>query len=100
MANQPKTYRATEAVYVDGVLYKPGETFVTASRKGETWEDISPVEKAAADAGKEIRDDVDYSKLSLSELKATAAALGVNLGEATSKTDILAVLAARDIPQL
>lgn len=97
---QPKSYRATETVYVDGVLYKAGETFVTAQPKGETWEPIGAVEKAAADAGKEIKDDVDYSKLSTTELKATAAALGLNVPAGASKQDVLDIIAARDIPQL
>lgn len=97
---QPKSYRATEAVYVDGVLYKAGETFVTAQPKGSTWEPIGAVEKAAADAGKEIKDDVDYSKLSTTELKATAAAMGLNVPAGASKQDILDIIAARDVPQL
>ena len=97
---QPKSYRATETVYVDGVVYKAGETFVTAAPKGSTWEDISPVQKAAADASKEIKDDVDYSKLSTTELRATSAALGLNVPEGASKKDILDIIAARDIPQL
>jgi hypothetical protein len=98
MADKPKAYRATEAVYVNGVLYKAGEVFVTADPKGSTWEPVDGVEKAAIEAGKEIKDDVDYSALSASELRATAAALGVNLGDAKSRDDILRVLAARDDP--
>lgn len=97
---QPKSYRATEAVYVDGVLYKAGETFVTAAPKGSTWEPVGAVEKAALDAGKEIKDDVDYSKLSTTELKATAAAMGLNVPAGASKQDILDIIAARDVPQL
>ena len=95
---KPKAYRATEAVYVDGVIYKAGETFVTDKPKGKAWEDLNPVEKAAAEAGKDIKDDVDYSKLSASELKAVAAAKGINLGAATSKEDIIAVIKAENDP--
>lgn len=97
---QPKSYRATEAVYVDGVLYKAGETFVTAQPKGETWETVSPVEKAAADAGKEIKDDVDYSKLKGPALQAAAAALGLNVPGGSSDADIRTIIAARGVPQL
>lgn len=95
---QPKSYRATETVYVDGVIYKAGETFVTAAPKGETWESVSQVEKAAADAGKEIKDDVDYSKLKGSALQAAAVALGLNVPAGSSDADIRTIIAARDIP--
>lgn len=97
---QPKSYRATETVYVDGVVYKAGETFVTAAPKGSTWEALSPVEKAAADAGKEIKDDVDYSKLKGAALQAAAAALGLNVPAGSSDAEIRTIIAARDVPQL
>lgn len=97
-AKQPVAYTASVAVYVDGVVYKAGETFVTDKPKGETWDEVNPVEKAAADAGKPVKDDIDLNAMSASELKAYAASLGVNVGEASSKADLMAVIAAHDDP--
>ncbi len=98
MADKPVAYRATEPVYVDGTLFKAGETFVTASPKGETWETVTPMEKAAAEAAKPIKDDVNLEALDVAALKGHAASLGINLGEAKSKADIITVIKAYDDP--
>lgn len=95
-----KAYQATEAVYVDGVLYKAGEVFATDKPKGETWEPVNAVEKAAVEAGKQIKDDVDYSKLKGPALRASAAALGLNVPDGSSDDDVRTIIAARDVPQL
>lgn len=97
----PLKYRATEKVYVDGTIYDAGETFVTDALPGKTWERITTAQKAAIDAGNEIKGDVDYAALSLSELKATAAALGLTVPNKVglSKDDVIAIIKARDIPQ-
>lgn len=92
-------YRALAAVYVDGVLHKEGETFVTDEPKGEQWEPVNPVQKAAAEASSEgEHGDVNLEALSVSELKAYAASLGVNLGEAKTAKDIITVIKAADDP--
>lgn len=98
MADKPIAYRATEPVYVDGTRYVAGETFVTAATPGNTWERITPVEKAAAEAGKPIKDDVNLDAMDVVALKAHAATLGVSLGEAKSKADIITVIKAWDDP--
>ena len=92
-------YRALAAVYVDGVLYKEGETFATAQEKGDFWEPIDPVQKAAAEAANPQRhDDVNLDNLDVSGLKAYAASLGVDVGQAKTKADIITVIRAVDDP--
>lgn len=99
-ANQPVAYTASTTVYIGGALKQPGETFVTADPKGSTWTEVNPVEKAAADSQKPIKDDVNLTDMSVAELRAHAASLGINLGDVKSKDDIISVIAARDEPTL
>jgi hypothetical protein len=42
-----KTYRATEAVYVDERYIAAGEVFSTAAPKGNTWEEIDALDHDA-----------------------------------------------------
>jgi hypothetical protein len=66
---KPVRYVATETVYVDGVIYKPNEPFVTAAPKGSTWRAIDADEKAQLEAAAPIKDDIDYTKLNPTELR-------------------------------
>jgi hypothetical protein len=88
----PVAYRATEAVYVDGVLYNEGDTVVTGQVPSRTLVPIDPVEKATVEAGKDIPDDVNLSDMSAAELKAFAAAKGINIGQAKSRADLITVI--------
>jgi hypothetical protein len=97
---KPVAYTASEGVYVDGTLFKPGEPFVTDKPKGSTWEYLDAKEKAAADAGKDIPGDVNFDAMELPALKAYAAAERINLGEAKSKADIITVIKAANEPTL
>lgn len=96
---QPKTYTAPHEVYTGGVLYKPGQPFVTNEPKGAEWEAIGATEKAAAIASDPTRhDDVNLEAMDVSALKGYAASLGVDVGEAKSKADIITVIKAADDP--
>lgn len=97
---KPVAYTATEGVYVDGAIFKPGEVFVTDKPKGLTWDEVDPKERAAADAGKPIPDDVNLDALNVPALKAHAAAKQINIGEAKSKADLIAVIKAAREPAL
>jgi hypothetical protein len=97
---KPIAYTATEGVYVDGTLYRPGEVFVTDKPKGSTWEAVDPAERAAADAGKEIPDDVNLDALDPTALKAHAASKGINVGLAKSKAELITVIKAANEPTL
>jgi hypothetical protein len=95
----PKAYKAPHEVYTGGVLYKPGQVFVTAEPKGAEWEAVGDTEKAATDAADpQKHDDVNLEALDVSALKGHAASLGVDLGEAKSKADIITVIKARNDP--
>lgn len=99
MAKQPTTYTAPHEVYTGGKLYKPGEPFTTSEPKGNEWEPTDPVEAAAAIAADPLRhDDVNLDAMDISALKGYAASLNVNLGEAKSKADIIAVIKAANDP--
>lgn len=97
---KPIAYTASEGVYVDGTLFKAGEVFVTGKPKGETWSEVDPKDRAAAEAGEARPADIDYDALGLPELKALAATKSINLGEAKSKADVIAVLKAAYEPTL
>lgn len=45
--SEPLRYRATEKVYVDGVLYAAGDEFISDKPPGDAWE---PLDKAGVKA--------------------------------------------------
>ena len=95
----PITYTAPHEVYTGGVLYKPGQPFTTVEKKGAEWERISPLEKAVELASDPQRhDDVNLDALDATALKGHAASLGIDLGEAKSKADIITVIRAANDP--
>jgi hypothetical protein len=99
MTKNPKAYTAPHEVYTGGVLYPPGNPFVTAEPKGKEWEPVSGAEKAADIAADPQRhDDVNLEALDVSALKGHAASLGIDLGEARSKADIITVIKAANDP--
>jgi hypothetical protein len=100
-SKEPVAYTSSERVYVDNVVYDPGEVFVTRKPKGDTWEHVDAKQRAAADAAEEDpnrKPDVDLNALEVSDLKALAASLGLNTTGANSKKDLIAVISARDDP--
>lgn len=97
---KPIAYTASEPVYVEGTLFKAGELFVTGMPKGSTWDEADPKDKAAADAGKQVKGDLDLDAMELPALKALAASKGINLGDVKSKADIITVIKAADEPTL
>lgn len=97
---RPIAYTATEGVYVDGTLFKAGETFVTDKPKGSTWTAVNPADRLAADAGKEIKDDVDYTAMSATELRAYLISRNVNVGDVKAKDKLLDLVRAMDVPAL
>jgi hypothetical protein len=101
MAKNPKTYVAPHDVYQGGILHKAGEPFTTADPKGKDWEPADPVAKAANIAADPLaHDDVNLDALGVTELRAHAASIGINLGEAKSKDDIITVIKAANQPAL
>jgi hypothetical protein len=97
---KPVAYTSSEPVYIEGTFFKAGETFVTGMPKGDTWDELDPVEKAAADAGKQIKDDLNLDSMTVPALQALAASKGINLGDVKSKDDIITVIKAADEPTL
>jgi hypothetical protein len=99
MAKQPKAYTAPHEVYTGGKLYKTGEVFVTDEPKGNEWEPVDGVEKAANIAADPLRhDDVNLDTMDASGLKAYAASLGVDVGDAKSAKDLKEIIRAANDP--
>lgn len=99
MAKQPKTYTAPHPVQVDGQYYKPNRPFTTAAPKGEQWEEVKPVDRAAADAAEKIPGDVPLERLDLSALKAVAIEKHVN-PTGLSKAKLIDAIKAANEPKL
>jgi hypothetical protein len=97
---KPVAYTSDEPVYVDGTLFKAGDLFVTGMPKGATWNEVEPKERAAIDAGKDIKDDLNLDTMSATALTAYAASKQINLGDAKSKPDIIAVIRSASAPAL
>lgn len=91
---KPIAYTASEAVYVDGTLFKTGEVFVTDKPKGSSWEAVNPLDRLTHDAGEPSRGDVDLDAMDVPALKAFAATNSINLGDASRKSDIITVIKA------
>lgn len=98
MTTQPKTYTSTQPVDLgDEGYYRAGQPFTTAKPKGDTWEEVSKVEKAVLDAQQEIKGDVPLEALDLSALRAFAATKGVN-PKGLGKDDLITAIKAADDP--
>lgn len=96
---QPRAYRATEKVYVDGVLYDAGDTVVTNQRPSRTLVPISEAEAVAMNAGNEDTTprDVNLADMSATELRAFLASKGIDHGGLKARDELLtAALAWRD----
>lgn len=95
----PRAYRATEKVYVDGVLYDAGDTVVTNQRPSRTLVPISEAEAVAMNAGNEDTTprDVNLADMSATELRAFLASKGIDHGGLQGRDALLtAALAWRD----
>jgi len=101
MAKNPVTYvKHSGPVYTGNKMYLAGEPFTTDAEKGEGWERISPVEKAAADASNPLtHDDPNYDAMSLPGLQAVAATKKVAF-DGLSKKDLITAIKAADEPRL
>ena len=96
---EPRAYRATEKVYVDGILYDAGDTVVTNQRPSRTLVKITQAEAVAMNAADEDTTprDVNLADMSSTELRAWLAAKGIDHGGLKSRDDLLtAALAWRD----
>ena len=101
MAKQPKAYTAPHKVYTGGVLYNPGETFVTDAEPGAEWQEVAAqgVEKKAAEAANPLdHSDVNLEEMTVDALKGHAATLGVDVTGLSKKADIITVIRAADDP--
>ena len=96
---EPRAYRATEKVYVDGVLYEAGDTVVTNQRPSRTLVRITEAEAVALNAGNEDTTprDVNLADMSATELRAFLASKGIDHGGLKARDELLtAALAWRD----
>ena len=91
MKKSAKPYTAPHEVYTGGVLYDPGKVFFTAEPKGRAWQPASEAEVAAATAPK-ASDVGDLEALDEAALTEHAKSLGIELGRASEKADIIAVI--------
>lgn len=119
-----RQYRALKRGYVDGVLVEAGEVFtheflgverdddgkikrdkdgkaIRTKIKAPEWaEPVSAGEAAAIEAATDpFPDDPVFEEMTASELKAFAAAKGIDLGQAKKKDDIIAAIKAWDDPR-
>lgn len=96
---EPRAYRATEKVYVDGILYDAGDTVVTNKRPSRTLVAISVAEAVANTAGSEDTTprDVNLADMSATELRAFLASKSIDHGGLKARDELLAAaLAWRD----
>lgn len=99
MAKQPKTYTAPHPVFVDRQYHRANRPFTTAAPKGDDWEEVSRVERAAFAAQESIPGDVALEGLDLSSLRAIAAEKRVP-SDGLSKAKLIDAIKAANEPKL
>ncbi|GAA0335409.1 hypothetical protein GCM10009087_52280 [Sphingomonas oligophenolica] len=91
MKKPAKAYTAPHEVYTGGVLYDPGQLFVTAEPKGRAWQPASDAEVAAATAPKPGEAGA-LETLDVAALNAHARSLGLDISPASGKAEIIRVI--------
>lgn len=93
----PKAYTAPHPVYLDGVYTKPGDVFVTAADKEDTWDEHTPAEAHIIDAAtRDFPADPPLEDLDVTALKAMAVTKNINPAGMNKKQLIDAIKAWND----
>lgn len=93
----PKTYTATQDVYVGNVYYKAGQPFTTADDAADFWTEVDPTDANIMKASTEkVPGDAPLEGLNVSALQAVAVTKNINTTDMDKDQLITAIKAANE----